>query len=156
MSNPDFVYVTYIETTAEQLWQALTSPDFTERYWFGFRVASDWKTGSSYAFTKPGAPQIEGTVLQSDPPHRLAYSWSSCSPDDKQEGPSRVTFDLAPQGDVVKLTVTHDGFKPGSQVLPKISGGWPVVLSNLKSLLEAGHALMLTPPGAPAKESADA
>jgi uncharacterized protein YndB with AHSA1/START domain len=148
MSKPEFVYVTYIETTAEKLWQALTSSDFIALYWFGYRVNADWKVGSSYKFSKEGANSVEGKVLESDPPRRLAYTWDPCSPDLKNERPSRVTFEIAPHGKVVKLVVTHDDFEEDSKSLMMISQGWPVVLSNLKSLLEVGHALVQIPPGA--------
>src|ERR1700692_4124189 len=99
MSKPEFVYTTYIETTPEKLWQALTDGDFTERYWFGHRVASDWKVGSPYQFAKQGPPTNEGKVLISDPPKKLAYSWdprsAEAKPSDaKRERISRVTFDL--------------------------------------------------------------
>jgi uncharacterized protein YndB with AHSA1/START domain len=155
MSKPEFVYTTYIETSLENLWQALTDGDFTERYWFGHRVASDWKPGSEYRFTKPGTNGIEGKVLAFDPPKRLAYSWDSCSPGLK-ERPSRVTFDLEPRGKVVKLTVTHDDLEEGSQTFRNISGGWPMVIAGLKSLLETGHALAIDPPSVTAPEKADA
>ena len=154
--QPKFVYVTYIETTAEKLWQALTSSKFTEHYWFGYDVESDWNVGSPYKFSKGGANSVEGTILESDPPRRLAYTWDPCSPDLKHERPSRVTFDIEPHGKVVKLVVTHDGFDEGSKSLAMTSQGWPVVLSNLKSLLEVGHSLVQIPPGADPRERSDA
>jgi uncharacterized protein YndB with AHSA1/START domain len=141
MSKPEFVYTTYIETTAEKLWQALTSGDFTERYWFGHRVTSDWKVGSPYRFARQGAPSVEGKVLISDPPKQLAYTWDPCSPDAKRERTSRVTFDLEPRGKVVKLTVTHDNLDEGGKTFRDISGGWPMVIASLKSLLECGKPL---------------
>jgi uncharacterized protein YndB with AHSA1/START domain len=141
MNKPEFVYTTYIETSAEKLWQALTDGDFTERYWFGHRVASDWKVGGPYQFTKQGAPTIEGKVLISEPPKRLAYSWDSFSPEEKHERTSRVTFDLEPHGKVVKLTVTHDNLDEGGVTLRNISGGWPMVMANLKSFLESGRII---------------
>jgi uncharacterized protein YndB with AHSA1/START domain len=147
MSKPEFVYVTYIETTAEKLWQALTSSDFTALYWFGYRVNADWKVGSAYKFFKEGSKSVEGKVLESDQPRRLTYTWTPCAPEFQHEHPSRVTFDIEPHGNVVKLVVTHDGFDDGSKSLAMISQGWPVVLSNLKSLLEVGHALIAQPPG---------
>jgi uncharacterized protein YndB with AHSA1/START domain len=141
MSKPDFVYTTYIETTVEKLWHALTDADFTERYWFGNRVISDWKVGSTFRFAKQGKASVEGKVLQSDPPRRLVYTWDSCSADAARERTSRVTFDLAPHGSVVKLTVTHDELDEGGKTLRDISGGWPLVLASLKSFLETGRPL---------------
>jgi uncharacterized protein YndB with AHSA1/START domain len=146
MSKPEFVYTTYIETSAENLWRALTDGDFTERYWFGHRVTSDWKAGSPYKFVKPGAPGLEGKVLVSEPPRLLSYSWDCCSPDAQREHTSRVTFALEPHGKIVKLTVTHDELDEGGVTLRNISGGWPMVLASLKSLLETGHALDIDPP----------
>lgn len=154
-TEPSFVYVTFIETTAERLWQALIDGDFTERYWFGYRVTSDWKPGSSYRFTRHDGHSVEGKVLTFEPPRRLAYSWDSCASDIK-ERPSRVTFDIEPQGNAVKLTVVHDEFEEGSPTLHNISGGWPRVLSALKTLLETGHMLKLDPPVMPRKAEADA
>jgi len=139
MSRPAFLYVTYIETTAEKLWHALTDGDFTERYWFGHRVASDWKVGSPYAFRNRGKTTVEGEVLVSDPPRRLAYSWNNRKDAAKGEGTSRVTFDLEPRGKVIKLTVTHDELE--EKTLRDISGGWPMVIASLKSLLETGREL---------------
>jgi uncharacterized protein YndB with AHSA1/START domain len=141
MNKSEFVYITYIETSAEKLWQALTDGDFTERYWFGHRATSNWKTGSPYQFAKQGTPTIEGKVLLSDPPRKLAYSWDSCSPEAKRERTSRVTFDLEPRGKVIKLTVTHDELDEGGKTLRDISGGWPLVIASLKSLLETGRGL---------------
>ena len=154
MSKPEFVYTTYIETTPEKLWQALTDGDFTERYWFGHRVASDWKAGSPYKFVKGGANSIEGKVLISDPHKRLAYSWDACSPDAKRERTSRVSFDLEPRGKVTKLTVTHDELDEGGKTFRDISGGWPMVLASLKSLLETGRVLTIDSPAAAPKEAA--
>jgi len=141
MSKPQFVYVNYIETTAEKLWQALTDADFTERYWFGHRLTSDWKPGSPYRFTNQGKPMVEGEVLIADPPRRLAYSWNNRKDEARGEGISRVTFDLEPRGNVIKLTVTHDELGEDGKTLRDISGGWPMVIASLKSLLETGHPL---------------
>ena len=141
MSKPQFVYTTYIETTAEQLWRALTDGDFTERYWFGHRITSDWKVGSAYGFTNQGKPMVEGKVLVSDPPRRLAYTWYNRKEEAKGEGTSRVTFDLEPRGNVVKLTVTHDELGEDGKTLRDISGGWPLVIASLKSMLETGKPL---------------
>jgi uncharacterized protein YndB with AHSA1/START domain len=141
MSKPEFVYTTYIETTPEKLWHALTDGDFTERYWFGNRVTSDWKAGSPYRFSNQGKPMVEGKVLVSDPPHRLAYSWDTVKEGAPRERTSRVTFDIEPRGKVVRLTVTHDELDERGETLLSISGGWPMVMASLKSLLETGREL---------------
>src|SRR5689334_7640509 len=141
MSKLQYVYVTYIETTAEKLWQALTDADFTERYWFGHRLTSDWKPGSPYRYMNQGKPMVEGEVLIADPPRRLAYSWNNRKDEARGEGISRVTFDLEPRGKVIKLTVTHDELGEDGKTLRDISGGWPMVIASLKSLLETGHPL---------------
>ncbi|MGA7804803.1 SRPBCC family protein [Bradyrhizobium sp.] len=154
MSKPEFVYTTYIETSLEKLWQALTDGDFTERYWFGHRVRSDWTVGSPYQFAKQGAPTIEGKVLEADPPRRLAYSWDSCSPAEKRERTSRVTFQLEPHGKIVKLTVTHDDLDEGGVTLRNISVGWPMVMASLKSLLETGRPIDIDPRSAVEREAA--
>src|SRR4051812_45361491 len=146
MSKPEFVYTTYIETTAEKLWQALTSGDFTERYWFGHRVASAWEIGSPCKFAKEGKDTIAGKVLAFEPPKRLSYTWDPFAPNAHGERISRVTFDLEPRGKVVKLTVTHDDLDEGGKTFRDISGGWPLVLANLKSLLETGPPLPAMPP----------
>ena len=150
MSKPDFVYVTYIETTPEKLWDALTSSEFTERYWFGYRATSDWKVGSPYDFTKDGGRSVQGEVLIADPPNKLAYSWDAVKNGVEREQVSRVTFDIEPRGRVVKLTVTHDNLGP--KTLRDISGGWPMVLASLKSFLETGRALPADLPSSSARE----
>jgi uncharacterized protein YndB with AHSA1/START domain len=141
MSKPEFVYTTYIETTPEKLWHALTDGDFTERYWFGYRASSDWKVGSPYHFVKDGQRSVEGKVLVSDPPKKLAYSWDVVKEGAARERISRVTFDLEPRGKVVKLIVTHDELDERGETLRSISGGWPMVMASLKSFLETGREL---------------
>ncbi|MBV9559903.1 MAG: SRPBCC family protein [Bradyrhizobium sp.] len=152
MSKPEFVYTTYIETTTEKLWHALTDGDFTERYWFGHRVTSDWKVGSPYGFANQGNPTVEGEVLVADPPRRLAYTWNNRKEEAKGEGTSRVTFDLEPRGKVIKLTVTHDELGEDGKTLRDISGGWPMVIASLKSLLETGKPLPADLPSQSTKE----
>ena len=145
MSEPKFVYVTYIATTPQRLWQALTDGAFTRRYWFGTTVESDWAVGSQVTFRSNGELHDSGEVLEYDPYRRLSYTWRvEFHEVFRRERPSRVTFELEPVGAEVKLTVTHDEFEPGSKVLGAVSNGWPVVLSSLKSLLETGHALAAT------------
>ena len=141
MSKPEFVYTTYIETSADKLWHALTDGDFTERYWFGHRITSDWKVGSPYRFANQGKPMVEGKVLVSDPPRRLAYSWDVVKEGAARERTSRVTFDLVPRGKVIKLVVTHDEIDESGTTLRDVSAGWPLVLASLKSILETGRAL---------------
>jgi len=148
MSKPAFVYTTYIETSAEKLWQALTDGDFTERYWFGHRVTSDWSVGAAYRFSNRGKPMVEGKVLVSDPPRRLAYSWDVVKEGAARERASRVTFDLLPRGKVIKLVVTHDEIDENGTTLRDVSAGWPMVLASLKSILETGHALDIDPAAA--------
>jgi uncharacterized protein YndB with AHSA1/START domain len=141
MSKPEFVYVTYIETTPEKLWHALTDGDFTERYWFGVRLKSDWKVGSRFSMMRDGAENDTGEVIEYDPPRRLSYTFVNLSEKYRGERPARATFVLEPYGEVVKLTLTHQGFDEGSKMLPAISKGWPAILSNLKSMLETGRPL---------------
>src|SRR5215475_8520216 len=155
MTKPSYVYVTYIETSPETLWQALTDGDFTERYWFGHRVTSDWQVGSAYRFVNQGKPMVEGKVLASDPPRRLAYSWDVVKEGAARERTSRVTFDLVPRGKVIKLVVTHDEVDERGQTLRDVSAGWPMVLANLKSILETGHTIDIAAPSC-TKEAADA
>src|SRR3954462_10653295 len=157
MSRPEFVYVNYIKTTPERLWQALTDPAFTERYW-GMAFHSDWRAGSTYVLHQRGVTiaDDEQVVIQSDPYRRLSYTWHTFTPewgdalgfDDDAlerlaaERRSKVTFDIeALDDEQVKLTVVHDDLEPDGRVITLISGGWPRVLANLKTLLETGEPL---------------
>jgi DNA-binding transcriptional ArsR family regulator/uncharacterized protein YndB with AHSA1/START domain len=152
MSSAEFVYTTYIKTTPERLWQALTDPAFSHRY-MGHAMVSDWKKGSTYAWEDHGLKieHPEQVILESDPCRRLAFTFHTFVPElataveqlDEEtvatcaaERRSKVSFDIEPDGDQVKLTVIHDDFEPGSHVLGLISGGWPWKLSNLKTALE--------------------
>jgi uncharacterized protein YndB with AHSA1/START domain len=146
MEKPQFVYVTYIRTTPEKLWQALTQPEFTRRYWCDSRQESEWKKGASWRIVIPdGRDAASGEVLEIDPPRRLVLSWrDELRPEWRAEGFSRLAYDLEKQGDTVKLTVTHQVDKPGSKLLQAVSGGWPQVLASLKSLIETGEALAAT------------
>jgi len=145
MSKPEFIYTTYIKTTPDKLWHALTDREFTLSYWFGCSLHSDWKVGSPMQMHKGGKMVNECVILESDPPRRLVYSWHSVFDEDMiKERPSRVTFVLEQENNAVKLTVTHEGFAEGSKTLPSISGGWPLVLSSLKSILETGKPLVFT------------
>lgn len=155
MSEPQqFVYVIYIATTADKLWEALTSGAFTYQYWGGRRIESDWRVGSAVRHVKEdGGLDWRGEVLAADPPRLLSYTFEVVDAEEcglegepgaeaeAQEPASRVTFEIRPFMGRVKLTVTHDRFEPGSKVLAGVSQGWPAILSSLKSLLERGEAL---------------
>lgn len=144
MDKPKFVYVTYINTTPEKLWSALTSGEFTEKYWFGSRVQSDWNVGSPLTIlTGVADKDWQGEVLQCDPPRLLAYRFRVAG---GSEHLTRVVFQLEQHGPVVKLTLTHDELDPKDEKFRTgISQGWPAVLSNLKSLLEGGQPLVPRP-----------
>ena len=146
MDRPIFVYVTYIRSTPEQLWQTLTDGELTRRYWFGRRVQSDWRVGSRVAFFADNDRLSDsGQVFECDRPRRLAYSWTVEFIEElRHEPPSRVTFELERMADVVKLTLTHDQFGVSSSVLKGVSDGWPIILSSLKSMLETGEPLAVT------------
>jgi len=139
-----FVYVTYIRTSAEKLWGALTQPEFTRQYWFNIEFSSDWQPGSTWKLQfADGRIADHGQVLEVDPPRRLVVQWQhELRAELKAEGPARCSFDLEPMGEVVKLTVTHTSPQPDSKLIVAVSGGWPRILSNLKSLLETGKVLM--------------
>jgi uncharacterized protein YndB with AHSA1/START domain/DNA-binding transcriptional ArsR family regulator len=156
MEKPSFVYTTYIRTTPERLWQALTEPAFIERYW-GATLNTDWKPGSEMQWGLFGVTisDPDQVVLESDPYRRLSYSWHTFTPELAEaldvadeardriaaEPRSKVTFEIEPLGDLVKLTVVHDGFEPGSLMVAMVSQGWPRILANLKTLLETGETL---------------
>jgi uncharacterized protein YndB with AHSA1/START domain len=155
MTKPDFVYVTYIATTPEKLWRALVDTELMRQYWVGpdggcarFNV-SDWKPGSRWEHQRADetrAVDIVGKVVESDPPRRLAYTWARPQDADDDSRHSLVTFDIEPQNEgLVRLTVTHADLERDPQMFAGISGGWPKVLSNLKTLLETGHTLPRSP-----------
>ena len=144
MPKPDFVYVTYIKTTPDKLWEALTSSDFSRRYWFGTEFRSDFKVGSPFALVMGGKVTDSGKSLEADRPRRLSYTFKhELDEAMRKDGATKVVFTLEPHGDLVKLTLTHEGFAKESKLLDGISKGWPAILSNLKSLLESGNALTI-------------
>jgi uncharacterized protein YndB with AHSA1/START domain len=146
MSKPEFVYTTYIETAPEKLWEALTSSEFSKRYWFGTELKTDWKVGSPFALVMNGTTTDVGEVLEFDRPRRLSYTFQHIlSEEGRKERPTKVVFNLEPHGKLVKLTLTHEGFAEGSKLLDGISKGWPAILAGLKSLLETGHTLTIPP-----------
>jgi uncharacterized protein YndB with AHSA1/START domain len=146
MSESKFVYVTYIRTTPEKLWRALTAPEFTRQYWAGTWQDCTWEKGGSWKLMIPdGRVGDSGEVLEIDPPRRLVLSWENqFQADLKSEGHSRATFELEPQDDMVKLTIVHEMDKPDSKFIEAVSSGWPLILASLKSLLETGESLEAT------------
>jgi uncharacterized protein YndB with AHSA1/START domain len=144
--KPKFVYVTYIRTTMPKLWEALTGPEFTRQFWYEAVHECDWKAGSPWRLKTPdGRTADAGEVLEADPPRRLVLSWRhEITPEMKAEGFSKMTWLLEAQGDMVKLTVTHEIDRPGSKFIEAVSGGWPIILASLKSLLETGQSLEAT------------
>ncbi|MGA3161485.1 MAG: SRPBCC family protein [Terracidiphilus sp.] len=146
MAGSQFVYVTYIRTTAEKLWRALTEPEFTRQYWMGTTQESEWKPGASWKIMFPdGRLADSGEVVEIEPHKRLVLKWrNELFPELTAEGHSRMTYLLEPQGEVVKLTVTHEMDKSDSKFIKAVSGGWPIILSSLKSLLETGKSLETT------------
>ena len=137
-----FIYVTYIRTTPEKLWQALTTPEFTRQFWFGFHQETDWKKNSSWKLiSSEGKVADSGEVLEVDPPRHLVLKWrNEFLPELKAEGFTRCTFDIEQNDGLVKLTVTHEA-EAAPTFIGKVSTGWPMILSSLKSLLETGQAL---------------
>ncbi len=147
MTASSFVYVTYIRTTQERLWQALTKPEIMKQYWFGMHQDSDWQEGSPWRLVfADGRVADQGRILEIEPPKRVVIEWRhEITPELRGEGPSRCTMELEPWDDVVKLTITHTMDRPQSELIGKVSGGWPKILSNLKSWLETGEVLAREP-----------
>jgi uncharacterized protein YndB with AHSA1/START domain/DNA-binding transcriptional ArsR family regulator len=159
VSTPAFTYTTLIRTTPERLWQALTEPAFTRRYWGGTEFLTDWMAGSTMTLRNQDKgieiADPDQLVVESDPYRRLSYTWHTFTEEwagaygvseefrskVAAESRSKVTFDIEDLGQTVRLTVVHDDFDPGSAVLESVSQGWPAVISNLKTLLETGHVL---------------
>ena len=146
MAESRFVYVTYIRTTPARLWQALLDPAFTRRYWVETWQESDWQPGSPWRIMKPdGQVADSGEVLECVPEQRLVLKWrNEFRPELKEEGFSRMTYELEPSGSAVKLTVIHEMDKPDSKLINATSNGWPHLLASLKSLLETGESLVET------------
>jgi uncharacterized protein YndB with AHSA1/START domain len=146
MSSETFVYVTYIRTTPDKLWSALTTPEFQRQYWFGVQQESEWTVGSSWRMVfSDGRVADSGEVLEAEPPKRLVLKWRNEFREDlKDAGFSRCTYELESLDDVVKLTVTH--VSESRAFIEAVSGGWPKILSNLKSLLETGQVALASKP----------
>ena len=144
-----FVYVTYIRTTPEKLWEALTDPQVIPRYRLGTTITCDWTKGSPWKILRAeGSLADSGEILEIDPPRRMVIRWQNeWKPEFKAEGPSRCTFALEPVDGAVKLTSTHEIERAESKFIAALSEGWSLVLSNLKSLLETGEVAITAPPG---------
>ena len=148
MARSTFVYVTYIRTSPEKLWSALTHDvDFMKQYWFGTHCDSQWTPGSSWRMVSPdGSVTDAGKIVEAEPPRRLVIRWQhQKKPELKAEGESLCTIELEPSGTAVKLSITHTIEREPSALIAAVSGGWPKILSNLKSLLETGSAVLQDP-----------
>jgi uncharacterized protein YndB with AHSA1/START domain len=145
MARSTFVYVTYIRTTPEKLWSALTDAEYMKQYWFGVHCESEWTAGSSWKMVRPDSSVCDsGEIVESDPPRRLVIRWQhQDKPELKAEGASFCTMELEPIGKAIKLSVTHTIEREPSKFIEAVSGGWPKILSNLKSLLESGAIVLL-------------
>ena len=140
MAKSTYVYVSYIRTTPEKLWSALTDGEFMKQYWFGMRGESQWTAGSAWKLVSSDGQIFDaGEIVEADPPRRLVIRWQhQMKPELKAEGASLCTMELEPNGTAVKLSITHTIECEPSKLIEAVSGGWPKVISNLKSLLETG------------------
>ena len=147
MPRSTFVYVSYIRTTPERLWSALTDGEFMKQYWFGNHCESEWTAGASWKNVYPdGRVTDTGEIVEAVPPRRLVIRWQhQDKPELKAEGPSLCTMEIEPSGTAVKLTITHMIECDPSKLIAAVSGGWPKVISNLKSLLESGSVALKDP-----------
>jgi uncharacterized protein YndB with AHSA1/START domain len=148
MPRSTFLYVTYIRTTPERLWSALTEDvQFMKQYWFGVHCESQWTAGSSWKMVHPDGRILDaGKIVEAEPHKRLVIRWQhQDKPELKAEGDSLCTMELEPIGSAVKLTITHTIEREPSKLIEAVSGGWPKVISNLKSLLETGSAALQEP-----------
>jgi uncharacterized protein YndB with AHSA1/START domain len=143
MGKPEFIYVSYIATTPERLWSALTEGEFTKIYWYGRRIESDWTVGSPVRFFDGDSQDVtdSGVVLAYEPPRHLAYTFrTELGPAGQSTDYSRVSFTIEPDGDVVKLTLVHDEL-PDEETAAGFREGWSPILSSLKTYLETGKPL---------------
>jgi uncharacterized protein YndB with AHSA1/START domain len=139
MAKSTFVYVTYIRTTPEKLWSALTGAEFQKQYWFGMHCESQWTAGSAWKLMNSEGQVFDaGEIVAAEPPRRLVIRWQNQKPELKPEGFSICSMELEPSGAAVKLSITHSIERDPSKLIAAVSGGWPKVISNLKSLLETG------------------
>jgi len=147
MARSTFLYVTYIRTTPEKLWSALTDGEFMKQYWCGMHCESRWTAGSSWKLVShDGEIYDAGEIVEAEPPRRLVIRWQhQIKPELKAEGNSLCTMELEPSGAAVKLSITHTIGRELSKLIEAVAGGWPKVISNLKSLLETGSAVLQEP-----------
>jgi uncharacterized protein YndB with AHSA1/START domain len=148
MARSTFVYVTYIRTTPQKLWSALTDMDFMKQYWFGMHCESPWTAGSPWKMVSgDGGITDAGEIVEAEPPRRLVIRWRhQKNPDLKAEGDSLCTMEMEPNGAAVKLSITHSIDREPSKLITAVSGGWPKIISNLKSLLETGSIALESAP----------
>jgi uncharacterized protein YndB with AHSA1/START domain len=144
MARTTFVYVSYIRTTPEELWSALTDVEFMKQYWFGMRCESEWTPGSAWRMVAADGGLVDsGEIVDSDPPRRLVIRWRHEKyPELKAEGESLCTIELEPSGPAVKLSITHTIQRDPSKFIGAVSDGWPKIISNLKSFLETGATIL--------------
>ena len=143
-NQSSFVYVTFVRTTPVKLWSALTTADFMKEYWFGVHFKTEWKAGAQWEMVYPdGRVTDSGEIEEFDPPKQLVLKWRhELRPELKAEGFARCTISLEPISDAVKLTITHTINRADSKLIEAVSGGWPQILSNLKSLIETGKVVL--------------
>jgi uncharacterized protein YndB with AHSA1/START domain len=146
MSTNEFVYVIYINSTQEKVWNALIDNEMIKQYWGNHKNVSDWQPGSTWLHQDydTGTTDIEGKVVEVDKPKRLVLTWVGANDDLRNEKPSRVTFEIEPVLNIARLKLTHDELVVSSKMLEGIKEGWPKVLSSLKTLLETGQAIEIT------------
>jgi uncharacterized protein YndB with AHSA1/START domain len=144
MAKSTFSYVIFIRTTPEHLWSALTMPDVIKQYWFGVQVDTEWKSGAPWRLILPdGRIADTGEILEAEPPKRLVIKWrNEFRPELKAEGYSTCTLSLEPDSGAVKLTLLHEIGTEKAKFIEAVSGGWPRIISNLKSLLETGEVAL--------------
>ena len=146
MASTEFVYATYIKATPQEVWNAVTNPEFMKQYWFGSYVESEFEAGSPWKLLRENGEVTDaGEIIESHPPRRLVIKWlNEWKPELKAEGYSLCTFEIEALGNVTRLTVTHVIDKSPSKLIDAVSGGWPKILSNLKSLLETGQPVLVS------------
>jgi uncharacterized protein YndB with AHSA1/START domain len=141
MAEQIITYTIYIRSDVQAVWNALTNPDITQRYWFNTRIESDWRPGSKILYRRDGKVTDEHVISEIIPPRKLVHTFKPLFGEFAGELPSRVNIELKASGAVVRLSLRHDRFQPDSKVFPACAIGWPMILNNLKTLLETGEPL---------------